>query len=328
MIVKQFEISKINFKDKNFYLFYGENEGHKNQILADYFKPFYKNKTYNYDEKEILENKNNFFNSILTKSFFEENKLIVIARSTDKIKDTIQEVILKDIIDIKIILLAGILEKKSKLRNFFEKEKNTVCIPFYSDSRQTLDKISINFFKEKKIPISQEVINLLIERCRGDRENLKNELQKIESFTKFKKTISYEDIIKLTNLAENYNTSELIDNCLAKNIRKTASILNENNYSTDDCILIIRTLLMKAKRLLKLQEHINTNNSIEQAIINHKPPIFWKDKDIVKQQITQWSSEKIKSLIMSINEIELLIKKNSSSSLNILSDFILSQAKK
>jgi len=328
MIIKQFEINKINFKDKNYYLFYGENDGHKNEVLANYFKPFYINKIYKYDEKEVLENKNNFFDKILNKSFFEENKLIIISRASDKIKETIQEIISKKISDITIILLAGILEKKSKLRNFFEKEKDLLCIPFYFDSIQTLNKISINFFNEKKIAVSQEVINLLIDRCRGDRENLKNELQKIEAFSKSEKKISYENIFKLTNLAENYNASELTDNCLAKNVKKTANILNENNYSTDDCILIIRTLLIKAKRLLKLQEYMNNNKSIEQAIISYKPPIFWKDKDIVKQQITQWSLEKIKSLIVSISEIELLIKKNSTGSLNILSDFILTQAKK
>tara|TARA_B100000029_G_C17539750_1_gene946208 strand:- start:575 stop:1561 length:987 start_codon:yes stop_codon:yes gene_type:complete len=328
MIIKQFEINKINFKDKNYYLFYGENDGHKNEVLANYFKPFYINKIYKYDEKEVLENKNNFFDKILNKSFFEDNKLIIISRASDKIKETIQEIISKKISDITIILLAGILEKKSKLRNFFEKEKDLLCIPFYFDSIQTLNKISINFFNEKKIAVSQEVINLLIDRCRGDRENLKNELQKIEAFSKSEKKISYENIFKLTNLAENYNASELTDNCLAKNVKKTANILNENNYSTDDCILIIRTLLIKAKRLLKLQEYMNNNKSIEQAIISYKPPIFWKDKDIVKQQITQWSLEKIKSLIVSISEIELLIKKNSTGSLNILSDFILTQAKK
>jgi len=328
MIIKQFEIGKINFKDNNFYLFYGENEGHKNEVLNKDLKQFYRDNTYKYDEKEILENKNIFFDNIFTKSFFEKDKLIIISRATDKIKDIIQEIILKNISDIKIVVLAGILEKKSKLRNFFEKEKNIICIPFYSDTRQTLNKISINFFKEKKIPMSQEAINLLVERCRGDRENLKNELQKIENFSRSKKKVNYEDIIKLTNLSENYSTSELTDSCLEKNINKTANILNENNYSTEDCILIIRTLLIKAKRLLKLQEYINDNRNIEEAIIRYKPPIFWKDKDIVKRQITQWSLEKIKYLIVSISEVELLIKKNSSGSLNILSDFILTQAKK
>ena len=328
MIIKAFETQKIDIKKYNIYLFYGENEGFKNELIKKKFEKNFLDRIYRYDEKEILENKSEFFSSILSKSFFEIDKLIIISRCSDKIKDIIDEIHKKNIQDIKIILLANILEKKSKLRNFFEKEDNLVCIPFYADTKQTLNILAYNFFKEKKIPISQQTINLLVERCNGDRENLNNELKKIESFTEYNRKISIEDIIKLTNLAENYNASELADNCLAKNINKTANILNENNYSTEDCILIIRTLLIKAKRLLKLQEYINGNKNIEEAITSHKPPIFWKDKDIVKRQITQWSLEKIKCLIVSISEIEFLIKKNSTSSLNILSDFILTQAKK
>ena len=326
MIQKSFEINKINLKKYNLYLFYGENEGYKNEVIKDKFEKIYKNQIYRYDEKEVLDKKNEFFNSILSKSFFENEKLIIILRVSDKIIDIIEEISLKNIDDIKIILSANILEKKSKLRSFFEKGKNTICTAFYPDNFQTLANISFNFFKEKKISISQQTVNLLIERCKGSRENLKNELVKIENFSKKRKTISAEDILKLTNLGENYSASELSDNCLAKNIKKTANILNENNYSNEDCILIVRTLLTKAKRLLKLQEEIKKNKNIEQVIINYKPPIFWKDKEIVKQQMNYWSLEKINNMIENINEIELLIKKNSTNSLNILSNFIISQS--
>jgi len=328
MIFRAFEINKIDFSKYNLYLFYGENEGYKNEIIKNKFEILYDNQIYKYDEKEILENKNEFFNSILTKSFFEKKKLIIISRVSDKIKDIIEEITLKNIIDVTIVLSTNILEKKSKLRNFFEKNKNIICIPFYADTHQTLTNISINFFKEKKISISQHTINLIIERSRGNRENLNNELEKINNYSKFGKKISTEDILKLTNLSENYNVSELTDNCLAKNIKKTSHILNENNFSSEDCILIIRTLLLKAKRLLKLQEEVKNNNNIEQVVTNFKPTIFWKDKDIVKQQINNWSLEKIKKMIISINKTELLIKKNSINSLNILSDFILTQSKK
>ncbi len=328
MIQKAFEINKIDLNKYNLYLFYGENEGYKNEIIKNKFEKIYPNQIYRYDEKEILEKKNEFFNSILSKSFFENQRIIIISRVSDKIKDIIDEISLKNIEDIKIILSADILEKKSKLRNYFEKNKNTICIAFYADNIETLSKKANNFFNERKISISRQTINFLVERCRGDRENLNNELTKLESFSKSRDKISYEDILKLTNLAENYNASELTDNCLAKNMKRTATILNENNYSTDDCILIIRTLLMKAKRLLKLQENNKKNKSIEQAIISFKPPIFWKDKDIVRIQMTEWSLDKIKNLIIAINDIELLIKKNSANSLNILSDFILSKAKK
>ena len=326
MIQKAFEINKINLKKYNLYLFYGENEGYKNEIIKDKFEKIYKNQIYRYDEKEVLDKKNEFFNSILSKSFFENEKLIIILRVSDKIIDIIEEISSKNIDDIKIILSANILEKKSKLRRFFEKGKNTICTAFYADNVQALTSISLNFFREKKISISQQTVNLLVERCKGSRENLKNELIKIENFSKNRKIICAEDIFKLTNLGENYSASELTDNCLAKNIKKTANILNENNYSNEDCILIVRTLLTKAKRLLKLQEEVKKNKNIEQVITNFKPPIFWKDKEIVKQQINHWPLEKINNMIENINEIELLIKKNSTNSLNILSNFIISQS--
>ena len=326
MIQKAFEINKIDLKKYNLYLFYGENEGYKNEIIRDKFEKVYKNQIYRYDEKEILDKKNEFYNSILSKSFFENEKLIIILRVSDKIIDTIEEISSKNIEDIKIILSANILEKKSKLRSFFEKGKNTICTAFYADNFQTLTNISLNFFREKKISISQQTVNLLIERCKGSRENLKNELIKIENFSKNRKTINTEDILKLTNLSENYSASELTDSCLAKNIKKTVNILNENNYSNEDCILILRTLLIKTKRLLKLQEEIKNNKSIDQTITNFKPPIFWKDKEIVKTQILNWSLKDIEKLIYKISDIELLTKKNSINSINIISDFLLNTA--
>ena len=327
MIIKSYELNKINLKKSNIYLLYGENEGLKNKVINDTFKEFLKN-IYKYDEKEILYNKENFFNSIFSKSFFETKKLIMILRSSDKIVNIIEEILEKITEDTKIILLAGILEKKSKLRLLFEKNKNIICIPFYADNNQTLSSIANSYFKEKKIPISQETINLLVARSRGDRLNLNNEITKIENFTKNKKKVNINDILKLTNLAENYSVTELVDSCLAKNLTKTVNILNENNYSTEDCILIIKTFLIKAKRLNKLQNQTKENKNIDQVITSFKPPIFWKDKEIVREQIKNWTLKKVENLIYKINEIELLIKKNSSNSINILFDFIITQSNK
>ena len=325
MIIKSFEIDKINVKSSNFYLFYGENEGYKNEAIEKIFNINISKNIYRYEEKEILDNFESFFESIQSKSFFEKEKLIIISRVSDKIKNIIEEIIEKNIEDIKIVLNSGILEKKSKLRSLFEKNKNIICVPFYADSNQTLSKIINNFFREKKIIVSQEKINLLIDRCRGNRQNLRNELDKIDSFVKNKKNINIDQIMKLTNLAENYNVSELIDSYLAANFKKTINILNENNFSIEDCMLITRTLLVKSKRLYKLLLEINNNKSIEEAISSFNPPIFWKDKETIKQQIKNWSLNRAENLIYKTNELELLIKKNSYNSINILSDFIINQ---
>tara|TARA_B110000027_G_scaffold17325_1_gene17843 strand:+ start:4712 stop:5707 length:996 start_codon:yes stop_codon:yes gene_type:complete len=328
MILKSFEINKLKLDKYNFFLFYGDNEGLKEEIIKNLFEKNYIDKIHRYEEKEILDNKNIFFESIFTKSFFDNEKLIIINRATDKIKEVIESIIEKNPQDIQFILNSKNLEKKSTLRKLFEKEKTIICSPFYEDNNQTLNSIISQFFRNKKIPISQQVINILIERSRGDRKNLNNELAKIENFSINKKNINVEEVIKLTNLADNYSASELIDHSLAKNTRKTVTILNENNYSDEDNIILIRTLLSKLKRLVKIHELLDERNNIDQAISLFKPPIFWKDKPLVTQQMKSWDGKELKNLIYKTNEIEFLVKKNSTIAKNILSDFIINNSKK
>ena len=328
MIYKSFELGKIKLNNHKFYLFYGENEGLKDETIKNLFERNYQDKIQRYEEKEILDNIESFFNGVLTKSFFDNKKLIIISRATDKIRKTIEDLMEKNPEDIQIILNSKNLEKKSTLRKFFEKEKSIVCVPFYEDNNQTLNSIISLFFRNKKIPISQQLINILVERSRGDRKNLNNELEKIENFSLNKKNLNIEEIIKLTNLADNYSASELVDHSLAKNTRKAVTILGENNYSDEDNIIIVRTLLAKLKRLVKIHELIDKKDDIDQAISSFKPPIFWKDKPLVTQQARSWKKWELKNLIYKSNEIELLIKKNSASGKNILSDFIINNSKK
>ncbi len=325
MILKQYQSKNFNFESYKLYLLYGENDGLKGEFIK---KNFNGNGSANvkYDEKEAIANLENIISELLNISFFEKEKTIIIERCTDKILPFIEEIQTKKISDRVVILKAGPLEKRSKLRAFFEKNEDTVCVPFYLDDNKSLSIIVNNFFREKKISISQEIINLIVERSRGERLNLNLELEKIGNYIQNKNKVSIEEIVKITNLAENFAVSELIDSCLKKNIKKTINILNENNYSSEDCILIIRTFLLKSKRILNLIEKQQNHKSIEELINSHKPPIFWKDKETVKEQITKWPLEEIKKLIYQINDIEILIKKNLSNSLNLLSDFLIAKS--
>ena len=325
MIKKHFEIEKVNLENNYIFLFYGENEGLKNEVIKRSFLNKFIESTYRYEESEIFNNKDNFFMELFSQSFFDNKKLIIISRISEKIKDIIEDLIEKKIQDVVIILQSKTLDKKSKLRQLFEKNKNLISVPFYEDNNQTLASITNNFFKQKGVPISAQTVNLLVDRSRGDRKNLENELKKIDSFLYNKKKISAEEILKLTNLAENYNVSELVDSCLAKNKNKTVKILHENIYSVEDSIILIRTFLSKAKRLLKIHNEFQSIKNLDLAISSTRPPIFWKDKDLVKLQLQKWSKNSIKELIYKINEIELLVKKNTNNSINILSDFILEQ---
>tara|TARA_B100001173_G_scaffold9187_1_gene8049 strand:- start:1435 stop:2427 length:993 start_codon:yes stop_codon:yes gene_type:complete len=323
MIIKNFELKKLNKIDYSLILLYGENEGFKQKIINDFFIKSFDGEIQNYEEDEIFINYNEFVTSLLNKSFFSDKKLLIFSRTSEKILKFIEEIVLKEIEDITIIINSKTLDKKSKLRSFFEKEDNCACIPFYEDDERTLHQISSNFFKEHKISISREMINLIIERCRGDRQNLFNEIEKISSLLLSKKKITTEDVIKLTNLAENYSISDLADNCLAKNTNKVNKILNENKFSSDECILILRTLLFKTKRLLELSRKNIHNKNIEQTISSSRPSIFWKDKQIVKNQIMNWKVSEVENLIINIKNLEIDVKKHASSSLNLVFDFIL-----
>ena len=323
MIIKSHELSRFDKKNTNYYLFYGSNLGLIEETISKIFKPIFSKNIVYHDETEILNNTDQFKEAIFNKSFFENDKFIIINRASNKILDLIKEIIESQIEDIKIIIKAGVLEKKSKLRSYFEKEKDVVATPFYEDNYQSLSLIIQNFLRVEKINISNENINLIIERSKGNRTNIYNELEKISSYLRSKKNINLQDLLKLTNLAEDYNVSELVEQCLSKNVKRTINILNENNQNTDENILILRSFLGKLKRLKILKINLENTRNIDEVIASAKPPIFWKEKNLVKQQLNNWSLKDIKFLLNTVNDLELIIKKNNRISNYVTHNFIL-----
>ena len=326
MILKYFELNKLNLNNKNFLLLHGKNEGYKNEEIEKISEKL-KRKIVSYDEKQVINNTVEFFEDNLNKSLFESEKIILINRCTDKIYKIIEELTDRNIDDIIFILNSDVLEKKSKLRNFFEKSKTQlVSIAFYPDNFDTLFKIAQKTFKERNISLSNECIGVLINKCANDRKNLLNEIEKIELYSKDKKKISNEEIFSLINLSENHSINELINSCLVKNQKKLFNILNSNIFSNEDCIVIIRTLLKKTKNLLNLVVQFHINKDINATIDNAKPPIFWKEKSVIKDQIKLWSVETLKALIVEINDVEYNIKRNSFNSINYTTNFLLEKS--
>ena len=326
MIIKNFELEKIKKSNLSLYLLYGQNEGLKKEVLENCFIKNFKGLIEKYDEKEVIENQDEMHSKIFNKSLFEKEKIILISRTSDKIVNFIEKILEKNVLDIKIICLSEILERKSKLRNLFEKNSKLMCVPFYADDNKKLTQLCGNFFKKINVPISREILNIIVDKCQGDRNNLNQELGKVEMFINGNTNIKVSDILKLINLSENYTVSELVDSCLSKNVKDTAKILNENIYTNDDCMLILRTMLNKTKRLIKLRDDYDETKNLDTTVSNFRPPIFWKDKDLVKKQLLKWDKKNSSQLIFEINELEKIIKKNTENSLRITYDFVLSTA--
>jgi len=329
MIIKSYELQKkqSNLSKYNFFLLYGENFGLKKD-LKDIIKLAIGQKNESLEilsiyESEIIDDEENFYNSIYSGSLFSNKKIIIISEATDKIIKKINNIYESNAENVFLIIISGILEKKSKLRNFFETNKKTICIPCYLDSPKDLEIIAKSEFRKNDISLSSEVINLLIEKSNCDRGNLKNEIEKIKAYLINKKSIELSEIKSLINFSGDYKSDILVNECLCGNILQYKKIISELYINTVNQILLLRILSNKVQRLLNIKKQEEKSNNIEDIINTSKPPIFWKEKSIVKKQLSIWNLDDLKKIIGEINNTEYLCKKNSQVSKAIFFNFFL-----
>ena len=309
MISKSYIIEKnINLIDNNLVLFYGENLGLKN-----FFKDNIKNQKKNfkaifYSQDEIIKDPEILYNEIFNFSLFQEEKKIFINDVNDKILSLISEIEEKDLAQ-KIYLFAGILDKKSKLRNYFEKSKKFLIVPCYSDNELTMKNIIIERLKGFKGLTTQNV-NMIVESCNLDRDKLKNEINKIIVYFE-DKNIKNHELENLLNSKENIDFSILKDGVLNGDKLNTNKLISDTIIEPEKNILYLSMINQRLLGLLKIKENNNDLN-IERKVDNLKPPIFWKDKPIFLIQAKKWNIDKIKEALNKTYKLELKIKTNSS----------------
>ena len=327
MIAKSYEIEKKpeNFLNYNLFLLYGENSGLKKDIRESIKIAIEKkNKDMEYlsfYENEINDNEDNFYNSIYAGSLFGNKKIITISNGSDKIIKQIEDITSKYPENIFIIIYADVLEKKSKLRTFFEKNSKLLCIPCYLDNSRDLEIIARNEFKKNNMQVSKEILNLIIEKSNKDRNNLKNEIEKIKSFSLDKKNLELEDIKMLINFSGEYKSDILINECLCGNISQYKKILSETYTNTINQIFLLRILSNKMQRLLAMKKDEENHKNLDSLLNTIRPPIFWMEKPMVKKQLSIWNLENIKNTLKEINDTEILLKKNNQLSKIVLFKF-------
>ncbi len=334
MILKSYEVQKntLNTFKSNTFLFYGENQGLKIEIKNSIIEKI-KKENANIEqqilyENDINDNEENFYNSIFSGSLFSEKKVITINNCTDKILTKIEAIVEKNLKNTFLILFSDILDKKSKLRNFFEKEKKVICVPCYLDSDKDLEILSIRKFRENKITLSRELINLIIEKSNKDRGNLNNEIEKIISYASNKKDLDIEEIKLLINFSGEHKADNFVNECLSGNILQYKKILNDLYINSVNQIYILRVLNNKIQKLIKMKEVEKDYNDLDSLISSSKPPIFWKEKPTIKKQLTVWSFKELKKVINEINNTEVLCKKNPQASKVIFFNFFSTICKK
>ena len=307
MILKSYIVEQdINKIDKSISLFYGENLG----LINDFKKLIIesnKNTTIiRLNEEEVLKKDVILFREISNSSLFEEKKAIFIDQVSDKILNQIIEI--ENIsTDIKIYLFAGVLEKKSKLRNYFEKSKNFCVIACYEDNAITLKNIIQKKLKDFK-GINMQNINLILENSNYSRAKLNNELDKINDFF-HDKVLSFEKLEDLLNLKTNDDFNKLKDAAFLGEKKNTNRLLSDTILEEDQNFFYLNSINQRLGKLLEINKSSAENP--EMAVNNLKPPVFWKDKQNVINQAKKWNKIKIKSIMKKTYDIEIKIKSNS-----------------
>ena len=308
MIYKNYLIEEnINNLKENIFLFHGENFGFKEEI-KDKIKEKNKNaKVINFIQDDLLKNQNIFFNEVLNESLFDEKKIYIINNTNDKILDIIKDVELR-LEDQELYLFSEILDRRSKLRNHFEKSKKLGTVACYADNELSIKKIIQNKLKDFK-GLTPENINIITENCNLDRVKLNNELNKIKTFFNEKK-IEKKKLEELLDVKINDNFNLLKDSALNGNRIKTNKLLSDTTIDEVQNIYylaIINQRLNKLAEILKLSKNVN----LEEAINLAKPPIFWKDKTIFSVQARKWNTKKINEILKKTYYAEIEIKSNS-----------------
>ncbi len=315
MIYKSYLVEQnINIIKENLILFYGENLGLKKDFKNKIKKRYEDCDFMNTDQEEILKNQNNFFNEINNLSLFNKEKIYFIEQTSDKLLDILEEVLEKKSSQ-KIVLFSDVLDKKSKIRSFFEKSAKCGAVPCYADNELTIKKMITNALKDFD-GLSPNNINLILENSNLDRIKLNNELEKIIIYFQDKKIVTSK-LETLLDLKVNDNFNILKDEALLGNKLKTNKLLSDTIIESEKNIFYLSSINL---RLNKLKEAITASRSLnlEDAISSLRPPIFWKDKANFTIQAKKWNSDKIKNILNKTYSLEIKIKSNSTANGDIL----------
>ena len=289
-------------------LFYGENQGLKEEFKKNIKEANKNNEKLNLLQDEIIKNENLLINEISNKSLFNDKKIIFIDQVNEKILNIIEKMA-EDVSDEKIVIFAGNLDKKSKLRSYFEKSKLCGIVACYQDNEITIKKIITNKLSDYQ-GLSTQVINFIIQNTGLDRSKVNNEIEKIKSCF-LEKKINLEKIDLLLNIKTNDDFNKLKDEALKGNKIKTNKLLADTVFEPENNIYYLNSINQRINKLYEIEKMKQNNSNTEILLSSLKPPIFWKDKPVLIEQTNKWNKNKIKKALEKTYTVELQIKTGS-----------------
>jgi len=311
MILKSYLVENNTNSLKSYIctLFYGENNGLKIDFKN---KIKYENKeseVINLFEEDLLNNKNILLSEVNNLSLFTSKKIIFLHELSDKVFNTVEDILNKRNEDIQVYIFSKILDKKSKLRSLFEKKKELAAIPCYQDNERTLQQYISNKLKNLK-GVTPEIINFIMKNSYLDRGIINGEIEKIKTYFT-NNHIERNEIESLLNIKDDESFEKIRDATLLGDKLNVNKLIGEIRFQSEENFYYLNQLYIRFSKLLEIQDFNESVKDYEVTLEQIKPRIFWKDKPALLRQLKIWDIQGIQLAINDISKIEILMKRNS-----------------
>ncbi len=310
MILKSFEIEN-NIKRINnykFILIYGENIGLKEALKEKIINLNNKADVINLYQEDITKTKGILLSEVKNISLFSEEKIIIINQANEKLFTEIEE-LLNSEEKIKVILIGDLFDKKSKLRNLFEKNKHLAIVPCYNDTDLTLRKLIQNKLIGFK-NLNSHTINLILNHSNLNRKTILNNIEKINTFFDNKILEEY-SLEVLLNSDRNEIFENIRDAALLGDKTKLNSLFGYFSFSNEDTFLYLNMINYRLTKLLDIHKQNAIIQNIDETINKIRPPIFWKDKPVYKNLLKRWDKTRVLDALRYLGKIEKELKNSS-----------------
>ncbi|MGY8985081.1 MAG: DNA polymerase III subunit delta [Sphingomonadales bacterium] len=296
-------------------LIYGPDEGlvreraHRisKQVVEDLSDPF---NVVRPSLSQVIEEPSILLDELLSLSMVGGRRLVRLDGAEDKAYQGLEQAlsgIPKDGEKNLLVVTAGNLKPSSKIRKLFEGLEIAVTIACYADSSKDVEELIIEVLGANNLKADPQAISFLLNNLGSDRLISRSELEKIVLYAgdRIDRVIKLEDVITLIGDSATLTLNDIASATTGGDLKRLDQLLERAQSQGENAIAIIRALSRRLQQFHLVKGLIEAGQPIDSAIGKLRPPLFFKEKDIFRNQLFLWSSQKLGKALLLLSDAEL-----------------------
>ena len=321
-------LSKAFPADLHGILVYGPDAGHVDEVSRKIGKSHVEDLRDPFQVEEIgfnlaKEDPALLSDAIMSLSMTGGNRLVIVRECTDALASTLEEIGRFELTEAKLLILAGSLSPRSKLRKVFEESKRLGALPCYTDQEGDLKSLIQATMDDAGISIKPDAMDYLISHLGSDRLTTRAELDKLILYAGADDKLDLQSVVELVGDGGPMVLDAIAWGVADANIETLLLALNRYDSTSQNPISCLRTTISHFQKLRTARTLLDQGYSPKDAAASLRPPIFWNKVPQFQKQLTQWSIQQINGALNRLSEAEALCKTTGYPSMTIASQILL-----